>query len=553
MDFWKENFEEHILARGEDYYYSGAVENLKKTEEGYEAQVVGNEIYQVEIYLSGDTVMDMYCSCPYAAKGSNCKHMAAVLYEIENQVKRRKDHKKTDIKSLIDGLTKEQLSGFLLELAETDTRIQNQLLMRYSGSVSSVDVSRLKREVDAIIERFSDRGDYIDYDHALDFSYELTEFLYDNVSILADRKFNLQAFELSSYVFLQIADVEIDDSDGGISQVVDTCCELWKTILQNCNDAEKEQIHKWFFNRRSNGQELDYFQEYIDTFLINEFCDEELLKERIKQIDDILESLEVMEVVDKKIWDAGNGLRHPVIVRLDLMKKLGYSEDEIMAFRKKYRIVPEVRKLEILEYIESGRWDLAISNLLESKEMDKGNNNLVSWYSEKLIDLYEKHDMQERYKEELLFYVTSSYQGSLEYVYKLKNSCSLDEWIAYREKILQHMPVLALRYELMKEEKMYDRLMQELVKRGDIYAVDMYESILQSKYPEELVGVYRDYLIREAQNTHSRETYRQMMVYLRKISNYPQGVEIANQLALQWQQTYKRRSAMMDELRKAGF
>ena len=23
----------------------------------------------------------MYCSCPYAAGGNNCKHMAAVLYE----------------------------------------------------------------------------------------------------------------------------------------------------------------------------------------------------------------------------------------------------------------------------------------------------------------------------------------------------------------------------------------------------------------------------------------------------------------------------------------
>ena len=105
----------------------------------------------------------------------------------------------------------------------------------------------------------------------------------------------------------------------------------------------------------------------------------------------------------------------------------------------------------------------------------------------------------------------------------------------------------------MKEEKMYDRLMQELAKRGDIYATDRYERFLQSKYPEELVGVYRDYLIRQAQTSHSRETYRQMMVYLKKISDYPQGVETANQLALQWQQTYKRRSAMMDELRKAGF
>ena len=27
----------------------------------------------------------MYCTCPYADDGNNCKHMAAVLYEIEEQ------------------------------------------------------------------------------------------------------------------------------------------------------------------------------------------------------------------------------------------------------------------------------------------------------------------------------------------------------------------------------------------------------------------------------------------------------------------------------------
>ena len=26
-------------------------------------------------------ITDMYCSCPYALDGRNCKHMAAVLYE----------------------------------------------------------------------------------------------------------------------------------------------------------------------------------------------------------------------------------------------------------------------------------------------------------------------------------------------------------------------------------------------------------------------------------------------------------------------------------------
>lgn len=33
----------------------------------------------------------MYCSCPYALDGRNCKHMAAVLYEwSENEAEEKK-------------------------------------------------------------------------------------------------------------------------------------------------------------------------------------------------------------------------------------------------------------------------------------------------------------------------------------------------------------------------------------------------------------------------------------------------------------------------------
>ena len=41
MNYWKDLFREHILARGEMYYYDGAVQDLEKTEHGYHAVVEG--------------------------------------------------------------------------------------------------------------------------------------------------------------------------------------------------------------------------------------------------------------------------------------------------------------------------------------------------------------------------------------------------------------------------------------------------------------------------------------------------------------------------------
>lgn len=78
---WKRLFENHILARGYDYYCAGAVENLEVSEDFVSADVIGSDDYEVEISFDDNEVTEMYCSCPYAECGRNCKHMAAVLYE----------------------------------------------------------------------------------------------------------------------------------------------------------------------------------------------------------------------------------------------------------------------------------------------------------------------------------------------------------------------------------------------------------------------------------------------------------------------------------------
>lgn len=83
MKPWKDLFRTHILERGLNYYEEGCVTLLEQTSTGYTAVVEGTDDYDVEIEIRADRVYDMTCTCPYAAEGNYCKHMAAVLYEIE--------------------------------------------------------------------------------------------------------------------------------------------------------------------------------------------------------------------------------------------------------------------------------------------------------------------------------------------------------------------------------------------------------------------------------------------------------------------------------------
>ena len=82
---WKGWFPPGTLEKGLDHYESGAVSDLKTTECGYEAVVLGSREYHVEIELNDGEISGMYCDCLYADDGSFCKHMAAVLFEIEDQ------------------------------------------------------------------------------------------------------------------------------------------------------------------------------------------------------------------------------------------------------------------------------------------------------------------------------------------------------------------------------------------------------------------------------------------------------------------------------------
>lgn len=80
---WKRKFNKVILDRGLSYYTRKCVRNLEYKDLVYTAKVISSHVYDVEIKIRKDDIVYMSCSCPYAAKGYYCKHMAAVMYAVE--------------------------------------------------------------------------------------------------------------------------------------------------------------------------------------------------------------------------------------------------------------------------------------------------------------------------------------------------------------------------------------------------------------------------------------------------------------------------------------
>lgn len=559
MESWKDLFRTHILERGLNYYEEDCVTSLEQTSTGYTAVVEGTDDYDVEIEIRADQVYDMTCTCPYAAEGNYCKHMAAVLYKIEegdpdtkmpvNSLQTVQNQEK-ELKEIVEGIPVEDLREILFTLATSDNFLYNKIMTKYAP-ITSCHMARLKKQVDDIGYNYSDRGGFVDYYHATDYTDALNDLLDENIPLLLEKNCRMEAFGLVNCVFHEIGNRDMDDSDGGTSFVADNCYEYWQTILHECNDEEKENMFQWFRYPQEN-YVIDYMEEYVSDFLLNEFHDEGMLQEKLHMLDEKIDKVQ-KEKYSGDLYSVYYGMVNNITARIRLMEELNYSKQEIRDYRRKYRNFSEIRKMEIQEYLSDRKYEEAIAVLKESKILDADQAGLVAEYSQQLIEIYEKRNMQKEYAQELQYQVFECMQRNLEYIVKWKKLYRETEWEEQREKLLQNKTSSWIRYEFLVEEELFERLLQEIRKNNSVYALDQYEKVLKKHLPIEVRDIYIQYVKNGAVRVSDRKAYKYLMCYLKKITKYPDGKKIAQDIADCWKQDYKRRPAMMDELRKAGF
>lgn len=563
MQHWKTYFTPQMLQRGKAYYEEDAVYNLHQTKDGYTAKVQGSWDYTVKIKHSNNKIKDMRCTCPYALDGNYCKHMVAVFYKIEeekNNISSSKQNKETQnqkqiqqqlLTNTINKMSETELRKFLLELVQEDISLANRVLSEYSDICTEEHISSFKIEVDNICEKYTNRHGFIQYPELEDFIEEMETFLYEKTDILLDKGLVMQAFEVTNYIFTSVANQDMDDSYCDSNVIAEHCSAVWQDILELANEQEEEEMFQWFKEHRKEGSfnGMDY---YLESFLMNNFQDEEMLQDKLKELDAEIEKM-ITPNKNLKASYYEHQLESVMRKRIELMKELECSSKELNDYYAKYKNFSFIRQIQIKQYMEENAYDKAIKLLQESKKTDKKHLGLVSSYSQQLIELYEKTGDMENYKKELEYQIFSDYQRNLENIKRLKNIVSEQEWEKWKQKILKSGQTSSIKYEFMEWEGMYEELLNEIVKSGSVYLVSQYEKTLKKKYPEQLCEVYIAYAKSQSKRVATRKEYQELVQYLKKIATYPKGKEKAQALADEWKQAYAKRPAMMDEIKKAGF
>lgn len=558
MKNWKNLFREQILERGLGYCQNGAVVSLEKTEFGYEATVEGSEEYEVEIILFDNEIEELFCTCPHAEEGNHCKHMAAVLYQIERESReeaKMKEEKQSNpeqkLQETINYIPEKELREFLLKLARRDDSIRDRILMEYAETFDEKQIRKLKKEIDKIADQHTNRDGFISYAYAWDYACAIMDFLEEKVRILIDKGYLMEAFALTNYAIFSAGEQAMDDSDGGLMEIAAVCFDCWERIIHRCKPEQKMQMFRWF-KEQYQCCEAAYIKDDVDRFFMQEFHEPEMLQQKLELLDALIAKSE-KELEQESSYLLRYYFEKNVKRRFQIMKELGYSEQEQAAYQQKYYYLPAVRKLEIEEYLRKRSYDQAIHVLQESKVLDKALSGLVANYCQQLMEIYQKTGKKDAYKKELLEYIFKHTQHNLTYIELLKAECDTEEWKLQREQILAEKRLGMIRYQLLAAEGMVERLLQELAVSGSIFALDQYEKLVKKQFPEKTRDLYIDYVKNQAVHTTNRKEYQSLIWYLKKIVKYPDGKEKVQRIAEEWRQIYKRRPAMMDELKKAGF
>ena len=548
---WEYLFAKRIIERGYEYYYSNAVENLTVTNDTIQASVMVTEDYEVTINYDEDQIIDMECTCPYAQDGKNCKHMAAVLMEWENNYNNEDikesgieeiSNSKEEVEELLNQASEQQIHDFMFNLLSSDKKICTSFKALVKQELSTSDIQSYKREINKSLHSYM-YSDFIRYKEAEDFFSIMNGYVNNDFRKLMSLKQYKSVFELSLYLCDIVCSVDLDDSAGHTIEFIEECLYIWQEILENLNPELEDIMYESFIQRIDN-EDYEFIEDHLIELVMNNFYEKKYLLDKFQFIQSKIEKTEVIDD-----WYAQYQMKKWISLLLRVMIDLDYSHEEIKRYSVKYWKIPDVRKYYVRECIRQENYEEAIRVLQASIKMDDDYAGLVNYYHVQLKDIYHTIGNNKAYKDELWYVVTHNV-SNIEYYRELKSIYKEDEWESIRDKLFALLENNNDIDRLYIEEKMYDRLLLYVLNKSGTVALERHLDHLKDIYPKELLHKFRMELEIMAKYASNRSNYRRIVSTLSLMKRINGGDEVIQDIIDNWKDIYKRRTAMMDELRK---
>lgn len=540
VDFYlwtKANIKNHSIDQAKLLYHDLEYDGYVIVDDDYITAVVsGTYDYQVTIdYMDGE-ITAMTCTCPYANDDRNCKHMAAVLYLLDEE-----DVEETKIS--YDHIGKDELIDFLQEQFEENHNLYQAFIVRFSPE--SIDVQDMKARYDRILRHHLGRDGFINYYQAPKFFSELDAYLgtlYD----IKNQEMYATCLEIITYFTDDFDNIALDDSDGGTSLFYDDLLELLEALNEEADKETQEKLISWMDQVISNSDAW-YLRERLYPLWSSQYSDASLLDQQINQIEKRL-SLHNSQSNDK-YW-----FNKELIHYMELRLERGDDFHEILNLVEPFKKNPMIYRWLIQISDERNHEELHLNFMNEAIEYAVNNRlyGLVNDVNKLRLAYYEKINDRDTYMIVLKELMISS--RSLDYWKKYKELFK-GNWQDERDQLLvayindRNWSIL---YEVYDFEEMSEELIDLIEKRFDINMADRYFNQLNHRYFDRLLKLYLTYLDRSIQVADSRKKYKQWIRVFKQVQSKFNEIEIFRQRLKQYRVMYKKRTAFLDELYKSN-
>lgn len=459
-----------------------------------------------------------------------------------------------NIANLISNVPKDELVDFLSDLATKNDSVASMLVARFAKADGNSELSAIKTEVNQIIRGNGDRHGFIDYRASYRFEKEMCFYMHNIFPSLISAGKNWIAFEALRFIFLKFAEpIDIDDSNGTIGNLTYEIMDFWKQAINSMTGDERRKARLWFEKNMHNEKIIDYMQEYLFSAYTDFFTDEESMRAQIKFIDSFLEETDSGSAHD--IFSARCEVEQYAEARIHCMEKLNLPEDEILSFMEKYFEFDNICYIAVEKCLAVGNYEKA-EGLLEN--LIVANQNLpgiVHKANEKLLDIYKATKNEAKITQTLRWLFLNERRFDLDLYKEYKSRFSKNEWADEREKLISEKENSDFAESIFVEERMDDRLFASVKKSHerwkDFYKLEEYSELLAKDYAAELVQMFNESLEDSVKNVNSRPQYAELAEHLENLSKIPSGKEVALAIRDEWLETYRKRPAMVDELKRA--
>lgn len=259
------------FSRGEDYFNRGHVASLSEKNGKVVARVKGTRIYAVHLWDDKDEI-GFSCNCPAGEGGDFCKHCVAAglaWLEKENSMENKARHnikQQTvtieNVKKYLRGLDKDKLVNVILEQADKDDLLREQLFAR----VASLNPEKPKLGTFKTLLRDAILPDhFIGYRQMWEYESRVNNVL-DAVEKLLKEGIAVSVIEIVEYALplVEQAIQSVDDSDGQMGGIL---ARLQELHVEACRKArpDSQELAKRLFQMELNS-EWDAFYGAAKTY-----------------------------------------------------------------------------------------------------------------------------------------------------------------------------------------------------------------------------------------------------------------------------------------------